>query len=150
MSGWLDRLQALQTNPPTAARSAAEAILPASSTADLLPANPPLPASLIKAAMALCESYGDNASQREQMKDELQDYPPESWPWLESYLIETSVRKDMERIKPMVRCCDCRRATISNGIASCAAGVKSGLPIAGFWATDKHLCGEYQGAEVRS
>lgn len=144
MSGWLDRLQALQTNPPTAARSAAEAILPASSTADLLPANPPLPASLIKAAMDLCESYGDNANQREQMKDELQDYPPESWPWLESYFIETSVRMDMERIKPMVKCADCRHASINSGIARCAAGVESGLPIAAFWASDRHLCASYE------
>lgn len=145
MSGWLDRLQALQTNPPTAARSAAEAILPASSTADLLPANPPMPASLIRAAMDLCESYGDNADQREQMKDELQDYPPESWPWLEQYFNEKSYRMDLERLKPMVRCCDCANASTTKGIASCGAGVESGLPVGGFWYSDPHLCESYWG-----
>ena len=46
---------------------------------------------------------------------------------------------------PIVRCCDCQRASITNGIAVCGAGVDSGLPIAGFWVTDRHLCGSYWG-----
>jgi hypothetical protein len=45
---------------------------------------------------------------------------------------------------PMVRCCDCSNATITNGIASCGAGVDSGLPIAGHWATDPHPCAKFQ------
>jgi hypothetical protein len=49
---------------------------------------------------------------------------------------------------PMVRCCDCSKATIEAGIARCAAGVDSGLPIRGHWATDQHLCGSYWGIEL--
>lgn len=46
---------------------------------------------------------------------------------------------------PMVQCSDCQHAAITNGIASCAAGVESGLPIGGFWASDRHLCESYWG-----
>ena len=59
----------------------------------------------------------------------------------------------IERMNPppiperAVRCCDCTNAIVTAGIARCAVGVESGLPIAGFWATDRHRCGEYQGAE---
>jgi hypothetical protein len=45
---------------------------------------------------------------------------------------------------PMVRCADCQRATITNGIAACGAGVDSGLPIRGHWATDTHPCSQFQ------
>lgn len=44
----------------------------------------------------------------------------------------------------MVRCCDCTHATITNGIASCGAGVESGLPIRGRWYSDRHACDSYQ------
>lgn len=59
----------------------------------------------------------------------------------------------IERMNPppiparAVRCCECAHARVTAGIARCAVGVESGLPIAGFWATDRHRCGEYQGAE---
>jgi len=108
-----------------------------------------LPRSLERAALDLCDSYGDTASQKAEMLSDLKHYPAESWPWLEEYFNETSVRMDLGRIPPMVRCADCQQANISNGIARCGAGVESGLPIAGFWAADRHLCAEYQ-AEVRS
>ena len=52
--------------------------------------------------------------------------------------------KAMNPAPGMVRCCDCQRATIANGIARCQAGVDSGLPIQGFWATDRHLCASYR------
>lgn len=46
------------------------------------------------------------------------------------------------------RCQDCYHATIESGIARCASGVDSGLPIRGWWATDKHICQEFDAAEV--
>ena len=50
----------------------------------------------------------------------------------------------------MVRCADCQHADVRAGIASCRAGVESGLPIQGFWATDRHLCFEFQGKPAKS
>ena len=49
---------------------------------------------------------------------------------------------------PMVTCADCDHATITSGIARCGAGVDSGLPTGGFWATDRHLCDQFE--EARS
>ena len=43
--------------------------------------------------------------------------------------------------KPIrVTCSDCAHAIVASGIARCGAGVYSGLPIGGRWATDRHLC----------
>ena len=80
------------------------------------------------------------------MLADIAQYPPGQWEWLETYLNETSIHMDMERIPPMVRCCDCSKATIEAGIARCSAGVDSGLPAGGFWHDDRHLCAEF--AEV--
>ena len=43
-----------------------------------------------------------------------------------------------------VCCADCDRATVTNGIASCGAGADSGLPIGGFWATDRRQCQQFE------
>jgi hypothetical protein len=45
-----------------------------------------------------------------------------------------------------VRCADCDHANVTNGIASCGAGVDSGLATGGWWATDRHLCGQFEEA----
>lgn len=58
--------------------------------------------------------------------------------------------KAMNPAPGMVRCCDCQHADVQAGIASCRAGVESGLPIQGFWATDRHLCVEFQGKPAKS
>jgi hypothetical protein len=44
----------------------------------------------------------------------------------------------------MVTCADCSHAAIGNGIALCSAGVDSGLPAGGFWATDRHHCQQFE------
>lgn len=114
---------------------------------DIAPANDQpltLPCSLERAALALCDSYGDTASQKAEMIADLKHYSAESWPWLEAYFNETLVLMDLERIPPMVRCADCKRANVTKGIACCTVGVESGLPIGGFWATDRHLCNRYE------
>ena len=114
---------------------------------DVEPANDPpvtLPPSLIRAALHLCDSYRDTPEQRAEMLADIAHYPPEQWAWLEPYFIETSVRMDLERIQPMVRCCDCTNATITSGIASCKVNVESGLPVGGFWYSDRHLCSRYE------
>jgi hypothetical protein len=115
---------------------------------DVEPANDQpvmLPPSLIRAALHLCDSYKDTPEQIEQMFNDIAKHPPEQWEWLESYLNETSVRMDLERIPPMVRCSDCAHATIDAGIARCSECVDSGLPIGGFWHDDRHLCSAYWG-----
>ena len=114
---------------------------------DVEPANDPpvtLPASLIRAAIHLCDSYRDTPEQRAEMLADIAHYSPEHWAWLEAYLNETSYRMDMERTKPMVKCADCRHASINSGIARCSVGVESGLPIGGFWYSDRHLCASYE------
>ena len=58
--------------------------------------------------------------------------------------------KAMNPAPGMVRCCDCQHADVRAGIASCRAGVDSGLPIQGFWATDRHLCAEFTGKPAKS
>lgn len=53
----------------------------------------------------------------------------------------------IKRMNPgpgMVRCADCAHADIHAGIASCRAGVESGLPIRGRWHSDRHPCESYQ------
>ena len=52
--------------------------------------------------------------------------------------------KRMNPAPGMVRCCDCTHADIHAGIASCRAGVDSGLPIRGRWHSDRHPCESYQ------
>ena len=48
--------------------------------------------------------------------------------------------------KPTAVCCsDCTHANVQAGIAHCAAGVESGIPTGGWWATDRHLCGQFEG-----
>lgn len=55
----------------------------------------------------------------------------------------------IERMNPrMVRCCDCVHANVKAGIARCGAGVDSGLPIAGYWHDDRHLCSAYWGVAL--
>jgi len=41
-------------------------------------------------------------------------------------------------------CSECIHATITSGIARCGAGVDSGIPSGGWWATDRHLCGQFE------
>lgn len=43
-----------------------------------------------------------------------------------------------------IRCADCQHATVEAGIARCAAGVDSGIPAGGWWATDRHICSEFK------
>ena len=45
--------------------------------------------------------------------------------------------------QPLVKCLDCTHASVDRGIARCEAGVDSGLPIQGFWATNPHRCGQF-------
>jgi len=55
----------------------------------------------------------------------------------------------VQRMNPKpnrVTCSDCAQATVKSGIARCSAGVESGLPIAGWWATDLHLCAQFSEA----
>lgn len=42
-------------------------------------------------------------------------------------------------------CSECTHSTITSGIAHCAAGVDSGIPAGGWWGTDRHLCGKFEG-----
>ena len=111
-----------------------------------------VPKSLERAALALCDGYGDDQERKVQMLADLNSYPPETWAWLERYFIERFQRMRLNRNKAlsMHRCADCQHATITNGIARCQAGVESGLPIQGFWATDRHLCAEFQGKPAKS
>lgn len=53
----------------------------------------------------------------------------------------------IQRMNPapgMVRCADCAHADVQAGIASCGAGMESGLPIRGRWYSDRHPCQSYQ------
>lgn len=47
-----------------------------------------------------------------------------------------------------IRCADCQHATVEAGIARCGAGVDSGIPAGGWWATDRHMCAEFLGAKA--
>ena len=52
----------------------------------------------------------------------------------------------VQRMNPKpkrVTCSDCAHATVSSGIANCGAGVDSGITAGGWWATDRHLCAEF-------
>lgn len=52
----------------------------------------------------------------------------------------------VQRMNPKpkrVTCSDCAHATVNSGIAHCGGGVDSGIPAGGWWATDRHLCAEF-------
>jgi hypothetical protein len=157
---WFDASKIRLPRPANLANSAntalenAESLLPISRISEISKpgrfANSKIPRSLEIAAIALCDSYRYSPSQRAQMLADLDSFSPESWAWLEQYFIETSVRMDMERINALelVTCAGCAHATVEAGIARCKAGVDSGLPIRGYWATDRHLCHRYQNTDV--
>ena len=44
----------------------------------------------------------------------------------------------------IVRCFDCTHSRIERGVAKCLAGVDSGLPTGGWWATDRHHCEQFE------
>ncbi len=104
---------------------------------DLTPANDPLaveralPADLVQAALAVCKAYGDGKAAQDELLDDLRHYPPQHYPALAEHF--------RAKLTP-VRCMDCHHARIDGGIAHCKAGVESGLPVGGYWATDTHPC----------
>lgn len=105
---------------------------------------------LATAASRVCrEIHGDNDHLVNDMIEDLKHYPPSSWDWLADHF-EGQLHTQPEPQQPAtaVRCCDCQRATITSGIAACGAGVDSGLPIAGYWHDDRHLCSAYWGVAL--
>jgi hypothetical protein len=53
----------------------------------------------------------------------------------------------VQRMNPKpkrVTCSDCTYANVHVGIARCGAGVDSGIPAGGWWATDRHICSEFK------
>lgn len=101
---------------------------------------------LAAVASRVCrEVHGDSDDQVKQMVDDLRHYKPDTWAWLiDHFQGQLQLQPKPQRKATSVRCADCRLATITNGIARCQAGVESGLPIQGFWATDRHLCASYR------
>lgn len=47
-------------------------------------------------------------------------------------------------LTPTISCADCTHASIQAGVARCNAGVDSGIPSGGWWATDRHICSEFK------
>ena len=94
----------------------------------------------------MSDAYGDTAEQWAELLEDLLHHDPATWPKLERYFAGRAIELETEADAGtrMVRCADCRNSTTSNGIARCGAGVESGLPIGGFWASDRHLCPSYE------
>lgn len=101
-------------------------------------------------------SVGEELPEGDQIENDLSpanDHPAiivECWtPSGIHRLVEVeSVQQGMfvQRMNPepkRVICSDCAHATVTSGIAQCAAGVDSGITAGGWWATDRHLCSEF-------
>jgi hypothetical protein len=110
-----------------------------------------LPADLIEAATRYCvEMHGDGPEAVAEMLDDLQHYPPASWPKLTNHFcaLEAPPRLGFDPFpgRLSAHCCaDCRHGTPTDhpAILTCGLGIPSGLPIRGRWSTDRHPCESY-------
>ena len=100
-----------------------------------------LPASLIDAATRCCvEIHNDPPEAVAAMLADLAEYPPDSWPWLTSHFQAQLPPLVITDTAATCGACQHSRPTQHPAILDCAAGVLSGLPIAGRWHTDRHDC----------
>jgi hypothetical protein len=59
-------------------------------------AEPSLPESLVRAALRLCDAYGDDEDARARMIEDLKTYPKAQWRWLRDYLNGEAERLERE------------------------------------------------------
>jgi hypothetical protein len=101
-----------------------------------------LPERLVTTASRACvKIHGDDDAAVQEMLVDLTWNDPKDW----DVLIEHFERQLPPATKPLVRCSGCRHAEYSPhhpGIIHCRVGVESGAATAGWFATDKHLCGK--------
>ena len=111
--------------------------------------NTSLPPELIEAASRCCvEIHGDGPEAVAAMIEDLTHCPPASWPWLADHFRSQlpALPADPAPDAITATCGECRHGTPSQhhaAILTCAAGVASGLPIAGRWHDDRHACPEF-------
>lgn len=111
-----------------------------------------LPADLIEAATRCCEEiHQDGPKGVAAMLDDLQHYPPASWPWLADHFTRQLPDPDADGLRaaaPTICCGDCQHSTAIDhpAILTCGLGIASWLPINGRWSTDRHGCGQFAAA----
>ena len=109
----------------------------------------PLPADLIEAATRYCkEIHRDGPEAAAAMLADLRDYPPASWPLLVDYFTRQlpALPADPVRSAIVATCGTCRHGVTTDRMAAvvqCAAGVPSGLPVAGRWHDDRQHCHKF-------
>jgi hypothetical protein len=104
-----------------------------------------LPADLAEAATRVCiEIHGDGPEAVAAMLADLATYPEDSWAWLTEHFKNQLPALPADPAL-VITCGGCTHseATQHPAILACAAGVPSGLPIGGRWATDRHHCPEF-------
>jgi len=101
-----------------------------------------IPADLAEAATRVCiEVHGDGPEAVAEMLDDLATCPADRWPWLTEHF-----QKQLPSLPTLpatvIACGACAhsKATDHTAILHCSAGIESGLPIGGHWATDRHYC----------
>lgn len=110
---------------------------------------PNLPAELIEAASRVCrEIHKDGPEAVAAMLADLAEYQPDRWPWLVDHFTRQLPNPPADPAPAVViaTCGACRHGLLNDhhpAILGCAAGVPSGLPIAGRWHTDRHACPEF-------
>jgi len=102
-----------------------------------------LPERLVAAATRVCrELHGDPDESVQTMMEDLCWNDPKDWDALTAHF-EGQLPPPPETA--LVRCSGCAHAEYRNhpSIAFCRAGVESGNPTGGWWATDSHLCTQH-------